>query len=148
MSSKRQSSAHDSSVGRHVRFHTPAQSFGGTLNTGAISQAMAERLPISATVQRWGEEIYFDVPVKMKNTQPTRNVKIGDIGYWPDGPSLCIFFGKTPASKGHEPRAGSDVTIVGHTDAGPALLRSIAEGTTITLTRASPSSTEILRNIH
>ena len=131
-----------------VRFETAQGVFKGALEGEGIGAAMRKVMPITSTVMRWGEEIYFDVPVKMKNTQPTRNVKIGDIGYWPDGPSLCIFFGKTPASKGHEPRAGSDVTIVGHTDAGPAFLRSIAEGTTITLTRASPSSTEILRNIH
>jgi hypothetical protein len=103
------------------------------LNASEIAKAIAQALPISSTVNRWGEEIYFDVPVAMANTKPTREVKVGDIGYWPDGPSLCLFFGKTPASKGNEPRPASDITIVGHTDAPLALLRDIKEGTTITL---------------
>ena len=119
-----------------VMCETEKGTFEWTLEEKWIGAAIGKALPITSTVMRWGDEIYFDVPVKMKNTKPTRDVKIGDIGYWPDGPSLCIFFGKTPASKGHEPRAGSDVTVVGHTDAAPALLRSIEEGTTITLTRS------------
>ncbi len=124
---------------RHlVRFATPRGTFEGTLNEGPIAEALRKRLPITATVSRWGDEIYFDVPVKMANTQPTLEVKIGDIAYWPDGPCLCIFFGKTPASKHHEPRPASDVTMVGHTDAPATLLRSIREGTTIVLDHAGP----------
>ena len=116
-----------------VRFQAGGGSFEGTLDDAAIGQKIIERLPIQATVMRWGEEIYFDVPVKMANTNPTREVKIGDIGYWPDGPCLCIFFGRTPASKGREPRPASDVTIIGHTDAPVTLLRSIKERTAISV---------------
>lgn len=118
-----------------VRLETGQGAFEATLREGPIAQALRERLPLTATAQRWGDEIYFDVPVTMKNTTPTREVKVGDIAYWPDGPSLCIFFGKTPASKGNEPRPASDVTIIGHTDADPALLRSITAGTCITVSR-------------
>ncbi|MBI2495261.1 MAG: hypothetical protein HYY90_04740 [Candidatus Omnitrophica bacterium] len=121
-----------------VRIEAGQGAFEAELREGPIAQALLERLPLTATVQRWGEEIYFDVPVTMKNTAPTREVKVGDIAYWPDGPSLCIFFGKTPASKGNEPRPASDVTIIGHTDAPPALLRSIAEDTPITLEHVRP----------
>jgi len=125
-----------------VRFKTAMGSFEGALNEDPIAKALALRLPISSTVMRWGEEIYFDVPVKMANTKPTREVKVGDIAYWPDGPCLCIFFGKTPASKANEPRPASEVTIVGHTEAPPEVLRTITEGTTVTIERvtASPSA--------
>ena len=120
-----------------VRFVTTKGSFDGTWDDSEIARAIAQKLPIVSTGMRWGEEIYFDVPVTMVNTKPTREVKAGDIGYWPEGPSLCIFFGKTPASKGNEPRPASDITLVGHTDAPVELLRSIAEGTPITVERAS-----------
>ena len=123
-----------------VQFETARGSFEGTLNESAIATAMVQRLPIASTVMRWGEEIYFDVPVRMVNTKPTREVKAGDIGYSPEGPSLCIFFGKTPASKGNEPRPASDITVVGHTDAPVELLRSIAQGTPITVEPASASA--------
>ena len=114
-----------------VRFLAAGQSFDGLLRDSPIATALAQRLPIDATAMRWGDEIYFDAPVKMANTAPTRQVRVGDIGYWPDGPCLCVFFGKTPASKENEPRPASDVTIIGHTDASPALLRAIAEGARI-----------------
>ncbi len=38
-------------------------------------------------------------------------VEMGDVAYWPDGPSLCLFFGRTPASRGYEIRAASPVTV-------------------------------------
>lgn len=116
-----------------VRFETAKGSFEGALDESPIAKALGQHLPMTSTVMRWGEEIYFDVPVKMANTKPTRKVKVGDIAYWPEGPSLCIFFGKTPASNADEPRPASDVTIVGHTDASPEVLRAITEGATIRL---------------
>ncbi len=120
-----------------VRFQTRSTSFEATLDGGLIATALLERLPITAAVQHWGEEIYFDVPVKMANSRPTTEVRVGDIAYWPDGPCLCIFFGRTPASKAGEPRPASEVTIIGRTLAPPARLRSAAEGETITVTHAS-----------
>ncbi|MBI3011325.1 MAG: hypothetical protein HYY58_02395 [Candidatus Omnitrophica bacterium] len=123
-----------------VRFQAARGSFEGVLNESLIAQALLRRLPIASTVNLWGEEIYFDVPVKMKNTAPTRDVKVGDIAYWPEGPCLCIFFGKTPASTASEPRPASPVTVVGHTDAPAQLLRSIKAGATITLDDAARHS--------
>ena len=118
-----------------VRFTTPAGCFEATFQDNPVAVAILKALPLASTVQRWGDEIYFDVPVKLANTEPTLDVKVGDIAYWPDGPCLCIFFGKTPASKADEPRPASDVTIIGRTDAAPALLRTVVEGARITLTR-------------
>ena len=119
------------------RFETSRGSFDGTLNESEIAKAIVWRLPISSTVMRWGDEIYFDIPVTMPNTEPTQTVRIGDIAYWPEGPCLCIFFGKTPASKANEPRPASDVTVVGRTDASVDVLRAIKEGAAITLERVS-----------
>ena len=99
-----------------------------TLHDARLADQIAAALPFSATAHRWGDEIYFDIPVSAPNEAPTRTVAIGDVAYWPDGPSLCIFFGATPASFGREPRPASDVTIVGRTDAAPGELRAIEQG--------------------
>ena len=114
-----------------VRFETHRETFDGALNESPVAKAIAQTLPISSTVQRWGGEIYFDVPVKMANTKPTVEVEVGDIAFWPEGPCLCIFFGKTPASLGREPRPASEVTIIGHTEAPAELLRTVEAGTAI-----------------
>ena len=124
---------------QNVIFRAGQACFDGEFNDNAIVTAINQQLPISSVVKRWGEEIYFDAPVKIANTAPTLEVKVGDIAYWPEGPCLCIFFGKTPASQRDEPRPASEVTIVGHTDASTALLRSIREGTRIVLEHANPT---------
>ena len=92
---------------------------------------------MTATVNRWGDEIYFEVPVKMANVRPTLDVEVGDIAYWPEGPCLCVFFGKTPASISRKPRPASPVTIIGHTQAPVSLLQTINEGTIIVVSDAS-----------
>jgi len=43
----------------------------------------------------------------------TTEVKAGDIGYWPPGRAIAIFFGPTPLSTGPEPVPASEVNIVG-----------------------------------
>ena len=120
-----------------VRFETKEASFTATIEDGTIARAIFKQLPVKSRALRWGDEIYFNIPVKMSNTRPTTQVGIGDIAYWPEGPCLCVFFGKTPMSKAEEPRPASDVTIVGHTDAAGDLLRAVRNGATIQLSHAS-----------
>ena len=35
------------------------------------------------------------------------------MAYWPEGSCFCIFWGRTPASKGNEIRAASKVNVFG-----------------------------------
>lgn len=37
----------------------------------------------------------------------------GEIGYWPPGKALAIFFGPTPMSRGSDPVPASAVNLVG-----------------------------------
>ena len=106
-----------------------------TLNQTQTAQAVLKALPVESTAERWGQEIYFEIPVKMKNELPTLEVSVGDVGYWPDGHCFCIFFGKTPASRGNQPRPASEVTLIGKTDATPELLQKVKEGERITVNR-------------
>ncbi len=58
--------------------------------------------------ETWGDEIYFAIPVSLKEDGPRATVEVGDLGYWPPGRAFCIFFGPTPASRGDEVRAAVD----------------------------------------
>jgi hypothetical protein len=92
------------------------------------AKAVAEKLPIEAVPSEWGDEFYFTIPVKLPlDATATGKVKIGDIGYWPPGQALAIFFGRTPMSTGQDPVPASEVNLVGRI-AGDALLLNKARG--------------------
>lgn len=78
------------------------------------AKAIAEKLPIEAVPNEWGDEFYFTIPVQfILDESATTNVKVGDIGYWPPGRALAIFFGPTPISQGLDPVPASEVNLVG-----------------------------------
>lgn len=80
----------------------------------ACAKAIAKKLPIEARPEEWGDEFYFEIPVTMSlDETATTKVKIGDIGYWPPGSAMAIFFGTTPMSTGSDPVPASAVNLVG-----------------------------------
>lgn len=87
------------------------------------------RLPIEAGAQLWGDEIYFPIPVSTEAEPGAREeVEVGDVGYWPSGNALCLFFGRTPASTGEKPRAASPVTVIGRIVEGLEDCRRVSSG--------------------
>lgn len=96
------------------------------------SRKIADALPIESKINEWGDEFYFSIRIKMPldNTATTK-VKVGDIGYWPPGEALAIFFGKTPLSKGQDPVPASEVNIVGRLIDDPAILKTLKGAKTI-----------------
>ena len=80
----------------------------------ACAKKIVERLPIEARPEEWGDEFYFTIPVTdALDETATVKVKVGDIGYWPPGKAMAIFFGKTPMSTGSDPVPASAVNLVG-----------------------------------
>lgn len=86
--------------------------------------AIVAALPIEARPNEWGDEFYFEVPVDLPlDETATVRVKAGDIGYWPPGNCLAIFFGPTPMSTGPDPVPASEVNVVGRIKGDHTLLR-------------------------
>jgi len=80
----------------------------------ACARAIANALPIETRPNAWGDEFYFTIPVALPlDETATTAVKVGDIGYWPPGKALAIFFGPTPMSDGADPVPASEVNLVG-----------------------------------
>ncbi len=84
------------------------------LNNSQAAKELAEKLPIESKANLWGEEIYFYIKPRLTQDKDAKQeMRVGDFAYWPPGPGLCLFFGKTPVSKGNEPRAANPVTVIG-----------------------------------
>lgn len=94
-------------------------------------------LPITAKFNTWGDEIYFEIPVDapLDETQ-TDEVKLGDIGYWPEGNAFCIFFGKTPISTEDKILPASKVNIVGRLIDNPTVFRALKSYKEISIHKA------------
>ncbi|MGZ3597255.1 MAG: cyclophilin-like fold protein [Syntrophales bacterium] len=80
----------------------------------ACAKAIAAMLPIKTRPDEWGDEYYFEIPLTVSlDETATTKVKVGDIGYWPPGRAMAIFFGRTPMSIGSDPVPASAVNLVG-----------------------------------
>ena len=96
-----------------------------------------EALPLEGVARRWGDEIYFEIPVAADAEKDARaDVAEGELAYWPMGSAFCIFFGPTPVSTGSAPRAYSPVNVFGRASGEPGVFRSVSDGDLIRVVKA------------
>lgn len=105
------------------------------LNDSRASGLIFDSLPLEAFVSKWGEEIYFTIPVKTDIRNPVETVEEGDIAYWPQGPAFCVFFGQTPISSGGKIVPAGPVEVIGRITSGLEPLREIPAGSGITVAK-------------
>ena len=107
-----------------------------TLNDTATAAMIWDALPIEASANTWGDEIYFAIPVAAGDEAGQEVVDLGDLAYWPPGSAFCIFFGPTPMSRGNEIRPASTVTVVGKISGDPTVFKQVASGAPVLIDRA------------
>ena len=105
------------------------------LNDSPTAQAILQALPIEGRANRWGDEIYFEIPVSAGQEPDARvEMEMGELAYWPVGRAFCIFFGPTPVSDDERPRAYSPVNILGRVLGDATLFRAVRDGEPVRLT--------------
>ncbi len=124
-------------VGKGIKIILGNVKLEAELNNTKTAEAIFKALPIEATANTWGEEIYFGIPVKPQEEPDREEVEVGDLGYWPPGNAFCIFFGRTPVSTSDKPRAASKVTVVGKVLDDVSPLRRVGDGQSIKLQKLS-----------
>lgn len=106
-------------------------SVDGELNETEHALELARALPLTAAFNVWGDELHLDVALQAPPARhPDARIAVGDVGFWAEGGTLCIFFGPTPLSTAEEPVAPVPVTIIGRLQ-GAEALRAGKEATEI-----------------
>jgi len=105
------------------------------LNETDTATRLLEILPLTSTVNLWGDEIYFSIPLEAEPENAREIVNIGDIAYWPPGKAMCIFLGLTPVSTGKEIKPASPVNVIGGIKEVRKLLGKVKQGEKVTVRR-------------
>lgn len=99
--------------------------------TSSVNQLLAV-LPRDAKASTWGEEVYFELPVKMTlEADAQQVVEPGAVCFWVEGSALALPFGPTPASQGSEPRLVTRCNVLGKIEGDPRELKKVRSGAAI-----------------
>ncbi len=120
-------------MSRTIRITAGTVQAEAVLNDSPTAAKIWDALPLEIRGNTWGDEIYFSIPVKLPEEHPKAVVALGDLGYWPPGSAFCIFFGRTPASRGDEIRPASPVNIIGRVKSDAKVFSSVADGETVVI---------------
>lgn len=101
------------------------------------TRALYANLPFESRAKTWGDEVYFSAPFHADREPDSRvEMEVGEVGFWPDGDAVAIFFGPTPASEGSEPRAAGPCNIIGSLLGDPRVLEGVRPGMRLRVSRA------------
>jgi hypothetical protein len=118
-----------------IRFDFGTLTLDAELFDTPTARAIAATLPFSSAVLTWGEEVYFEVPVKLVRERDARAVVTpGEVAYWPEGHCIALGFGSTPISHGDETRLASPCNIFGKALADVKALAQVRAGTKVEVT--------------
>ncbi|HET7634618.1 MAG TPA: cyclophilin-like fold protein [Burkholderiales bacterium] len=89
-------------------------------------------LPVTASANTWGEEVYFGLPVTAKLEPDAKQVvDPGSVCFWVEGSALALPFGPTPISTGDECRLVSKCNVLGAIEGDARCLKNVRSGSSI-----------------
>jgi len=120
---------------RRIRFDFGTLTLDAELLNTPTARAVAAALPISSSALTWGEEVYFEIPVKATVEKDARAVVTpGEVAYWPSGHAIALGFGRTPISRGDETRLASPCNIFAKAIGNVKALAKVKAGAKVNVT--------------
>ena len=118
-----------------IRFEWPKGSLTATLQDTPTTAALLKALPITAAANTWGDEVYFQVPVRAELEAAAQQVvDVGAVCFWVEGSSLALPWGPTPISEGSEPRLVTRCNVLGKFDGDAKQMASVRDGDKVLVT--------------
>jgi hypothetical protein len=105
-------------------------------------EILLDFLPMKYTVPlwTWGQEVFFFLPDALKEKIDFENAKtdlqIWDVAYWVRDPAICLFYGRTPLSRGKNPVAAEPINVIGRIVQGKEILLKLRKGDLILMIKA------------
>jgi hypothetical protein len=119
-----------------IRFDFGSVTLDAELLDTPTAKAIAAALPLKSSVLTWGQEVYFEVEVKVPREKGARAIVTpGEIAYWPEGPAIAVGFGRTPISQGDETRLASPCNIFARALGDVRSLAAVKAGTKVSVTK-------------
>jgi len=99
--------------------------------TSSVNQIL-KILPCDARANTWGDEVYFELPVKLAlESDAQQVVEPGTVCFWVEGSALALPFGPTPISNGSECRLVARCNVLGKIEGDARELKKVKAGSAI-----------------
>ena len=123
---------------RKIKITAGAVAADAEILATSTADAIWNALPFESTCSLWGDEIYFTISLSHPLEQDAREtVDRGELGFWPQGPAFCIFFGPTPISSGDHIKPASAVNIFGRIIGDSTVFKQVTPGTPVKVEKIS-----------
>lgn len=120
-----------------IRIEWPGGSVVADLQPGPTVDRLLAALPCTSSINIWGEEVYFSLPVNARLEPGAQQVvEPGTVCFWVEGSALALPWGRTPISQGNECRLVSPCNVLGRIRGDAAALRTARDGATVTVSAA------------
>src|SRR2546427_10791141 len=120
---------------RRIRFDFGTLTLDAEWLDTPTARGVAAALPISSSALAWGEEVSFEIPVKVAAEKDARAVVTpGEVAYWPGRHAIALGFGRPPISRGDETRLASPCNIFAKAIGNVKALAKVRAGTKVKVT--------------